>query len=106
MLARSVAIALLASAVTLVKGQYSGDGMSILPFLGMHLMLFIVTYYTPGVGACGRTNTNADYIVAVAAATFDSYPYVLNLGRSLVARGLTAVLFIVALHPTQTSRLI
>ncbi|KIM81737.1 hypothetical protein PILCRDRAFT_8420 [Piloderma croceum F 1598] len=58
MLARSAVIALLASTFTLVKGQNYGD----------------VTYYTPGLGACGRYNTATDYIVAVAAQTFDNYP--------------------------------
>jgi hypothetical protein len=79
--------------------------MFILPFLGIHLMLFIVTYYTPGLGACGGYNSDSDYVVAVAAETFDNYPYVLNFGQSSMARKLTAVLFIiVVLEPTQISR--
>ncbi|KIY73620.1 hypothetical protein CYLTODRAFT_416994 [Cylindrobasidium torrendii FP15055 ss-10] len=32
------------------------------------------TYYTPGVGACGLTNTDADMIVAVSHLLYDSYP--------------------------------
>ncbi|KAF8994155.1 RlpA-like double-psi beta-barrel-protein domain-containing protein-containing protein [Cyathus striatus] len=32
------------------------------------------TYYYPGVGACGITNTNADFIVAVSAQYFDTFP--------------------------------
>ena len=30
-------------------------------------------YYTPGVGACGWTNTEADHIAAVSHQLFDSY---------------------------------
>ena len=34
------------------------------------------TYYTTGLGACGITNTDSDYIVAVSHDLFDNYPYV------------------------------
>ncbi|OBA22132.1 barwin-like endoglucanase, partial [Metschnikowia bicuspidata var. bicuspidata NRRL YB-4993] len=36
---------------------YSGDG----------------TYYDTGLGACGETNTNDDYIVALSHVLFDQY---------------------------------
>ncbi|KAH9856072.1 RlpA-like double-psi beta-barrel-protein domain-containing protein-containing protein [Lenzites betulinus] len=32
------------------------------------------TFFDPAVGACGIFNTDADFIVAVDAATFDSFP--------------------------------
>jgi hypothetical protein len=44
-------------------------------------MLSIATFYTPGLGACGAYSSASDYIVAVAAPTFDSYPYVTFLDR-------------------------
>ncbi|KIM72472.1 hypothetical protein PILCRDRAFT_740461 [Piloderma croceum F 1598] len=62
MLSRTAIIALFASAATAatvaVQASNYGD----------------VTYYTPGLGACGQYNTDTDYIVAVAAGTFDNYP--------------------------------
>jgi len=58
MLIRSIVITLFASAATLVKGQYTADA----------------TFYTPGLGACGAYSSASDYIVAVAAPTFDTYP--------------------------------
>ncbi|KAJ7495453.1 plant expansin [Mycena latifolia] len=39
--------------------SYSGDG----------------TYYDPGVGACGKTNTKDQLIVAVGQGVFDSFAY-------------------------------
>jgi len=32
-----------------------------------------LTYYQPGLGACGMTNTEQDHIVAISATIFDSY---------------------------------
>lgn len=32
-----------------------------------------LTYYTPGLGACGFTNTEADHIVAIPEKIFDAY---------------------------------
>ncbi|KAJ6505854.1 RlpA-like double-psi beta-barrel-protein domain-containing protein-containing protein [Mycena vitilis] len=32
------------------------------------------TFYTPGLGACGKTNDSKDLIVAVGHGLFDSYP--------------------------------
>ncbi|KDQ18216.1 hypothetical protein BOTBODRAFT_171877 [Botryobasidium botryosum FD-172 SS1] len=32
------------------------------------------TYFYPGLGACGKTNGNGDYIVAVSKLLYDSYP--------------------------------
>ncbi|KAH9922488.1 plant expansin [Fomitopsis serialis] len=32
------------------------------------------TWYETGLGACGITNTNSDYIVAVSENLFDNYP--------------------------------
>jgi len=32
------------------------------------------TYYSTGLGACGIVNRNSDYIVAVSAQLFDTYP--------------------------------
>ncbi|KIM91522.1 hypothetical protein PILCRDRAFT_810813 [Piloderma croceum F 1598] len=55
---RPIVIALFALSATLIKAQYTGDA----------------TFYTPGLGACGAYSSPSDYIVAVAAPTFDSYP--------------------------------
>ena len=47
-----------AAAVAVVpRGQHYSDGMFVLPLLGIHLMLSLVTYYTPGLGACGHYNS-------------------------------------------------
>ena len=32
------------------------------------------TYYATGLGACGITNTDSDYIAAVSHTLFDTYP--------------------------------
>ncbi|KAI0304887.1 RlpA-like double-psi beta-barrel-protein domain-containing protein-containing protein [Russula brevipes] len=32
------------------------------------------TWYSPGLGACGTTNSGSDYIAAVSQALYDSYP--------------------------------
>lgn len=32
------------------------------------------TYYETGLGACGITNTDSDFIVAVSYLLFDAYP--------------------------------
>ena len=32
------------------------------------------TYYSTGLGACGVTNSDTDYIAAVSATLFDNYP--------------------------------
>ncbi|KDQ11359.1 hypothetical protein BOTBODRAFT_459203 [Botryobasidium botryosum FD-172 SS1] len=32
------------------------------------------TYYNPGLGACGKSNTGADQVVAVSQQLFDTYP--------------------------------
>jgi hypothetical protein len=84
MLGRTAIIAFFASAATaaIVATRASnnyGDGMFVFPLLGIYLMLSLVTYYTPGLGACGQSNTDTDYIVAVAHGTFDTYPYVMSL---------------------------
>lgn len=34
-----------------------------------------VTYFTPGLGACGITNTDTELVAAVSATFFDTYPY-------------------------------
>ncbi|KAI1764376.1 RlpA-like double-psi beta-barrel-protein domain-containing protein-containing protein [Hypoxylon sp. FL1150] len=33
-----------------------------------------ITYYTPGLGACGETNTEADMVVALSPAQFATQP--------------------------------
>jgi hypothetical protein len=86
MFIRTAVIALFASAVTLVKGQNVGDGTFLLSFLGICLILSQGTYYTPGLGACGISNTASDPIVAMAYQTFDNYPYVTFFGWSLLTR--------------------
>jgi hypothetical protein len=75
MFVRPIVIALFASSATLVKA-YTGDGMYLWPFLGIRLISSIATFYSPGLGACGAQSSASDYIVAIAAPTFDSYPYV------------------------------
>lgn len=82
MLVRSISIALFVASAALVKGQHYGDGMYLCPFFGIRLMSSIATFFYPGLGACGTYNSASDYIVAVAAPTFDSYPYVTCLGQS------------------------
>ncbi|KAJ7055538.1 expansin family protein [Mycena amicta] len=42
----------------IAKGPYSGDA----------------TYYDPGLGACGHTNSGSQLIVAVSHKIFDSFP--------------------------------
>ncbi|KAJ7208495.1 hypothetical protein GGX14DRAFT_543378 [Mycena pura] len=34
-----------------------------------------ITFYTPGLGACGQVNTADQLVVAVNAAVFDSFPF-------------------------------
>jgi hypothetical protein len=105
MLVRTAVIALLASAVTLVKGQHHyGTGMCLLLFFGICLMLSVVTLYTPGLGVCGAYSSSTDYVVAVAKGTFDSYPYVTCFKQSSIVRELMFPLCLVALDPTQTRR--
>ncbi|KAI0790225.1 RlpA-like double-psi beta-barrel-protein domain-containing protein-containing protein [Irpex lacteus] len=41
----------------------------------MHCLI-TATWYQPGVGACGISNTAADHIVAVSASFYDTFPYV------------------------------
>lgn len=41
---------------TATSGTYSGEG----------------TYYSPGLGACGETNTDSDYIVAIASSVYNT----------------------------------
>jgi hypothetical protein len=41
-----------------MNGQQSGDG----------------TYYSTGLGSCGLTNQDSDYIAAVSHLLFDTYP--------------------------------
>ncbi len=40
-------------------------------------LLFSVTFYATGLGACGITNVDTDPIVAVSTMIFDNYPYAL-----------------------------
>ncbi|VDB86517.1 unnamed protein product [Peniophora sp. CBMAI 1063] len=47
-----------ARSTSYLSGANSGDG----------------TFYATGLGACGITNTDTDYIVAVSQELFDSYP--------------------------------
>ncbi|CAK5264149.1 unnamed protein product [Mycena citricolor] len=57
---------LLASAVPVAlkaRQGFSGDG----------------TFFETGLGACGISNTDADFIAAVGAGTFDSFPFVFSL---------------------------
>ena len=81
MFIRSVVVALIASAVTLVNAQNVGDGMFFIFFIGIILTLLVGTYYEPGLGACGIFNTASDPIVAVGWQTFDHYPCVKCIGK-------------------------
>ncbi|EKM54243.1 uncharacterized protein PHACADRAFT_97638 [Phanerochaete carnosa HHB-10118-sp] len=64
-------MALAASAVTIPSekrsvdpsGTHSGDGKSTAS-----------TYYETGLGACGITNSDTDYIAAVSHTLFDNFP--------------------------------
>lgn len=40
------------------------------------LIMLIGTYYATSLGACGVTNTDSDYIVAVSHLLFDTHPYI------------------------------
>ncbi|KAH9926625.1 barwin-like endoglucanase [Epithele typhae] len=33
-----------------------------------------LTFYAPGLGSCGHTNTDADFVVAIDTATITSFP--------------------------------
>ncbi|KAI2602761.1 RlpA-like double-psi beta-barrel-protein domain-containing protein-containing protein [Hypoxylon sp. NC1633] len=33
-----------------------------------------ITYYTPGLGSCGKTNTDSDLVVALSPAQFSTVP--------------------------------
>lgn len=46
------------------------------------LTVFLVTFFHPGLGACGETNTDSDFIVALGHAEFDSGSF---CGRRLTA---------------------
>lgn len=53
----SLSSAQLAASASLSSETYSGDG----------------TYYAPGMGACGETSSESDYIVAISKDLFDQY---------------------------------
>ena len=57
-----------------VKGVHVGDGKPSVEFSELQLMHSRGTYYTPGLGACGRHNNKADFIVSMAHGTFDNFP--------------------------------
>ena len=114
---RAIALALIASSVSLVSA-YTGDGKhsNELKFgdyvidstrrnvLWTRFVRFLQALATEayhrnillGLGACGITNTDSDPIVAVGYQTFDSYPCVINrlilevTNRFNVGRGATA----------------
>ena len=43
------------------------------------------TWFDPGVGACGISNSASDIIVAVSSDFYDSYPYALFIFPTLYA---------------------
>lgn len=47
-----------------------------LPYGASVLLLIssVATFYEAGLGACGISNTDADFIVAIDAQTFDTFP--------------------------------
>ena len=58
-----------------------GDGASYFPtcaFTGTHTdrhaCILVATFYAAGTGSCGFFNTDADFIVAVDAATIQNFP--------------------------------
>ncbi|KAF9266664.1 hypothetical protein L218DRAFT_742971 [Marasmius fiardii PR-910] len=55
---KSLALATLAISAMAAPTAYTGD----------------VTWYTPGLGACGHVNSAADLIAAVASPIYDTFP--------------------------------
>ncbi|KAK1224670.1 hypothetical protein PQX77_012415 [Marasmius sp. AFHP31] len=65
---------------------YTGDGEPLLllryetasKLARLSFLLFVIrskaTYYTPGLGACGKNNNAGQLVAAVAAPVFDNYP--------------------------------
>ena len=50
------------------------SALSVHPDIHADSCVLTATFYTPGVGSCGRTNTESDMIVAVDKATIQSFP--------------------------------
>lgn len=42
--------------------------------LSLLTALGVVFYFTPGLGACGFTNTSSQYVATVSRTFFDSFP--------------------------------
>ena len=67
-----------------------------------------LTYYSPGLGACGITNNDGDYIAAASHILYDSFPGYAGgnpnnnpvCGRSLTA---TCSSFTVSVYPSHVS---
>lgn len=63
-----------ASDVT-ISGTHTGDGWYLIPnYCPSTKSNGAGTFYTPGLGACGHTNTASDLIVAVGHDLYDNYP--------------------------------
>lgn len=72
-----------ASATALVvprSASNSGEGMQLFRCSenGLSDSYLPGTYFTTGLGACGKTNKESDRIVAVSAAFFDEFPCVFS----------------------------
>lgn len=79
---RSVILFLITCASLLVSAANVGDGASEphcthlrIKLIGIHVR--VATYYNPGTGACGGTNTGADLVVAVSTQFYNTFPYVI-----------------------------
>lgn len=63
-----------------LSGTHSGDGalrqLTYDAHVANTLSPLSATFYATGLGACGITNTDSDYIAAVSHILYDSYPYV------------------------------
>jgi hypothetical protein len=70
-----LAVALAASGVAAQgTGQVSQSPHSLEPCGHPRLIAMQATWYNPGLGACGISNSDSDLIVAVSATTFDQFP--------------------------------
>ena len=58
-----------------VSGTHTGDGVVyFLTMLPDFSLFFIATFYATGLGACGITNTDSDFIAAASHELFDTFP--------------------------------
>lgn len=73
-----VTLALAATGYAAPAVVNSGDGESTIAAVNdtwpLRDILFIATFFAPGVGSCGISSSASDHIVAVSASFFDTFP--------------------------------